>query len=111
MVREMAPYQMGLLRSARFPERKGWTEYGIQADILWAIPCMGKEEFSASLEEISRWLKSARTQTIIANRLNWIPAHPGGTPFNPVSREAQLAWISSSFVWQMEGESAEAFGN
>jgi hypothetical protein len=102
MVREFPPYRLGRLRAARFPERKDWTEFGIQAEILWAVPFTGKEEDAASLEEITAWLKDAQTQTIIANRLNWIPAHPGGTPFNPVSREAQLAWISSSFVWQME---------
>jgi hypothetical protein len=65
---------------------------------------MGKEEFAAPVAEISAWLKDARTQTIIANRLNWIPAHAGGTPFDPVSREAQLAWLSSSFVWQPDPE-------
>jgi hypothetical protein len=107
IVREMSPYQMGLLRSAPFPEGNGWTEYGIQADILWAIPHKGQEKFSAALEEISLWLKDAKTQTIIANRINWIPAHPGGTSFNPVSREAQFTWISSSFVWQPEEGSTE----
>jgi hypothetical protein len=107
MVRELSPFQMGLLRSARFPEGSGWTEYGIQADILWAIPLMGKEEFSAPLKEISRWLRDARTQTLIANQLNWIPAHPGGASYNPVSREAQFAWMGSSFVWQ---DQSAAFG-
>jgi hypothetical protein len=100
MVREFPPYQMGLLRAARFPERSNWTEFGLQAELLWAVPFMGKEDHAAALAETTAWLKDAQTQTIIANRLNWIPAHPGGAPFNPVSREAQLAWLSSSFIWQ-----------
>jgi hypothetical protein len=39
-------------------------------------------------------------QTAIANMINWIPAHPEGVPYNPLTWEAQVAWINSSFVWQ-----------
>jgi hypothetical protein len=37
-VRDLPSYRMGLLEGARFPEKTGWTQFGVQADVLWAIP-------------------------------------------------------------------------
>jgi hypothetical protein len=98
-VRELSSYRMGLLEAGRFPERSGWNQFGVQADVLWAIP-FGDEKQQKKLAPAAQWLTSALTQTTIANMINWIPAHPEGVPYNPVTWEAQVAWINSSFVWQ-----------
>ncbi|MDR1239912.1 MAG: hypothetical protein LBK27_07350 [Treponema sp.] len=99
LIRELPPYRMGLLEASRFPEKTGWNEYGVQADILWALPFGWKPDHK-DLEAASEWLKDPAIQTLIANRINWVPAHPLGSPYNTVSWEAQMAWINSSFVWQ-----------
>jgi hypothetical protein len=98
-VRELPPYRMGLLAASRFPEKENWNEYGVQADLLWAVP-FGGEGQKKRLGRAAEWLKNPAVQTEIANTINWIPAHPQGTPYNPVTWEAQVAWINSSFVWQ-----------
>jgi hypothetical protein len=98
-VRELSSYRMGLLEASRFPEREGWNQFGVQADVLWAIP-FGTKKQRKKLEAAIAWLKDPRNQTEIANRINWIPAHPAGIPYNSLTWEAQLAWINSSFIWQ-----------
>jgi hypothetical protein len=98
-IRELSSYRMGLLDAGRFPEPPAWNEYGLQADILWAIP-VGKEKLLKRLNKAADWLKDVQTQTIIANEIEWIPAHPSGTPFNALTWESQIAWLRSSFVWQ-----------
>jgi hypothetical protein len=98
-IRELPSYRMGLLEGARFPEKSGWTQFGVQADVLWAIP-FGNEKQLKKLRAAGQWLKDPVTQAEIANAVNWVPAHPAGVPFNPATWEAQLAWIMSSFVWQ-----------
>jgi hypothetical protein len=90
---------MGLLDATRFPEPPGWTEYGLEADILWALPFGNKKQVK-KLKNADIWLKDPQTQTIIANEIEWIPAHPSGTPFNTITWEAQIAWLRSSFIWQ-----------
>jgi len=97
--RALAPYRMGLLDATRFPEPEDWDRYGIQADLLWAKR-YGNERQIKKLESTDKWLKDPRTQTVIANAISWIPAHPSGTPYNTISWEAQTAWLRSSYVWQ-----------
>jgi hypothetical protein len=99
MIRELPSYRMGLLEASRFPEKDGWNEYGVQADLLWAVPFGGQRQ-TKKLNRAAEWLKDAAIQTDIADIINWIPAHPQGVPYNPVTWEAQVAWINSSFVWQ-----------
>jgi hypothetical protein len=98
-IRELPSYRMGLLAGARFPDRPGWTQFGVQAGVLWAIP-IGPVKQGRRLAPAARWLKDPAVQTEIANTINWVPAHPTGVPYNPLTWEAQLAWIMSSFVWQ-----------
>jgi hypothetical protein len=97
--RALPPYRMGLLDATRFPEPPDWTEYGLEADILWALP-FGSEKQMEKLQNADIWLKDPQTHTIIANEIEWIPAHPSGTPFNTITWEAQIAWLRSSFIWQ-----------
>jgi hypothetical protein len=75
-------------------------EFGIQANLLWAIP-FGDEKALSNLEPASVWLHSAEAQTLIANTLGWIPAHRDGKPFNILVYNAQMAWFTSSYVWQI----------
>jgi hypothetical protein len=105
LVRGLPPYRMGLLDAARFPEPSGWNEYGIQAEVLWAIP-FGTDKQKQKLAGAADWLRDGKTQTQIANTLGWIPANSGGIPYNTVSRESQLTWLRSSFIWQNTGEGA-----
>jgi len=97
--RSLPPYRMGLLDATPFPEPENWDRYGIQADILWARR-QGNEKQLKKMDDTEKWLKSPRTQTVIANALNWIPAHPSGIPYNTISWESQTAWLRSSYIWQ-----------
>ncbi|MDR0877606.1 MAG: hypothetical protein LBN21_06100 [Treponema sp.] len=102
-VRELPSYRMGLLTAQHFPVKSNWNVFGLQADILWAVP-VGKTGQSKKQQAWAAWLGDALTQTAIADELRWIPAHPQGAPYNPISRDAQLAWISGSFVWNKHPE-------
>jgi len=97
--RALQPYRMGLLDATRFPEPENWDRYGMQADLLWAGR-QGTEKQIKKMEDTEKWLKNPRTQTVIANALSWIPAHPSGTPYNTISWESQTAWLRSSYIWQ-----------
>jgi hypothetical protein len=66
--------------------------------MLWACP-LGTEKEKKKLSRAAAWLKDGKNQAIIANALDFIPANSGGTSFNTVSWESQLAWLRSSFVW------------
>jgi hypothetical protein len=99
--RGLASYDIGRLDAAIFPIPTDWNTYGLQAEILWAIPMAGGgQDQAAALEEAKAWLSAAQTQTAIAETLGWIPAQPGGKPYDTLARQAQVAWFSSSFVWQ-----------
>jgi hypothetical protein len=98
-VRGLSTYRMGLLEASRFPEREGWNQFGVQADVLWALP-FGTEKQRKKLAAAVAWIKNPRNQTEIANDINWVPAHPAGIPYNPLTWEAQIAWLRSSFIWQ-----------
>jgi hypothetical protein len=98
MAHSLRPFQSAGFAAARFPEKQGWTRYGIQAELLWAVP-FGDEKHTRTLDAES-WLKDDSVQTLIANTLKWIPAAPGGSPFNAFSRTVQLNWLRSAFVWE-----------
>jgi hypothetical protein len=95
--RGLASYDIGRLDAAIFPIPGDWNTYGLQAEILWAIPGSGEE---ALPEEARAWLSAMETQSLIAETLGWLPARPGGTPYDTLARQAQVSWFSSSFIWQ-----------
>jgi hypothetical protein len=97
--RSLNPFRMGLLDATSFPIPDTWERYGLQAEILWARQ-YGSEKQRNRMTGTERWLRDSRTQTIIANTLNWIPAHPSGIPYNTISWETQMAWLRSSYIWQ-----------
>jgi hypothetical protein len=101
--RGLTAYDAGRLDATIFPIPGDWNTYGLQAEILWAVPRATpkpSEGQAALLNEAKAWLSSAETQTVIAGILGWIPAQAGGVPYDTLAREAQLAWFSSSFIWQ-----------
>jgi hypothetical protein len=97
--RAQTPFRMGLLDATRFPEPENWDRYGMQANLLWAKR-QGNEKQIKKMDGTEKWLRNPRTQTVIANTLSWIPAHPSGTPYNTISWESQTAWLRSSYIWQ-----------
>jgi hypothetical protein len=90
---------MGLLDATPFPVPETWNEYGMQADLLWALP-VGPEKQRKKLDALRQWLESAETQTSIANLIEWIPVHPESKDYNTIAWETKIAWLRSSFIWQ-----------
>jgi hypothetical protein len=97
-VLELPSHRTGMLTARHFPVPRNWNQYGIQAALLWAIPPK-KESRHKKLAAAEAWLKDPQTQALIARELNWLPAHPESSPYNPLYRDSQLAWLGSSAVW------------
>jgi hypothetical protein len=97
--RALPPQRAGLLEATRFPEPKEWGRFGLQADLLWSKQ-MGSNNYLKEIEDVEKWLLDPKTQTVIANMIEWIPSHPSGVPYNTISWETQMAWLRSSFIWQ-----------
>ena len=95
-----ARHHAGLLDATTFPEPTGWNSFGLQADLLWVRAYHNSERQRGRLASTERWLATATTQTRIANELEWIPAHPSGTPYNTISWQSQMAWLRSSYIWR-----------
>ncbi|MDR3122198.1 MAG: hypothetical protein LBU16_00250 [Treponema sp.] len=99
--RGLASYDAGRLDAAVFPIPADWNTYGLQAEILWAVPQAPEDQAdqAALLDEAKAWLRAAETQRIIAEMLGWIPAQ-SGIPYDTLARKAQTAWFSSGYIWQ-----------
>ena len=97
--RGQSSFRVGMLGATRFPNPLGWDRYGMQADVLWA-KVQGSEKNIRKIAKVEEWLKDAKTQTVIANTLEWIPAHPSGAAYNTISWESQMAWLRSAYIWQ-----------
>jgi hypothetical protein len=108
--RGLSSYDAGRLDAAVFPIPADWNTYGLQAEVLWAIP-HASEKQAALLEEAQAWLSSAETQGIIAEILGWIPAQSGSVPYDTLAREAQVAWFSSGYIWQSPRQTPFEGGN
>ena len=85
-----------ILEATPFPETG--SESSLQATILWALPT-GTEKNKKNLAKTIDWLKNPQTQTIIADALEWIPADPYGTPYDPVSFTTQRVWLTAQWVY------------
>ena len=96
--RSLDAYHMGLLDAVRFPEPENWNQYGLQAEVLWSCP-QGSEKQLKKLQPLEDWLRDPHTQELIANTIEWIPAHPNSLPYNTIFSQTQIAWIRSSFIW------------
>jgi hypothetical protein len=88
------------LVAQRFPDRREWKNYGIQAGIFWALP-FEKGKAGPAPVPAETLIKDPGIQTKIADQLLWAPASGLGLPYNAISQTAQFAWLNSSFVWEI----------
>jgi hypothetical protein len=95
----LSAFQSAGLTASRFPEPSSWNSYGLQAELLWAIPFATIKDQDAKLAELKTWLQRGEIQTALANTLHWIPAAPDGLPYNALAQSAQSIWRRSSFIW------------
>jgi hypothetical protein len=102
-IRSFPGYDTDRITAAVFPNLQGGDEFGLEANLLWAVP-FGRDKDRSGLDAVSAWLYQAETQTHIADTLGWIPAHREGKPFNYLVYSAQTAWLRSSFIWQFREE-------
>jgi hypothetical protein len=100
-IRALPVRDSATLAANRFPEGALWTEYGIQAAILWAVP-FGGEKYAKRRNAVKQWLASAETQDRLAGKIFPIAAHPDAKPYNAVSQFAQFTWQNASLVWVIE---------
>jgi hypothetical protein len=108
-IRDLPNYRSSVLEAAPFPEPGNANSISFQARLLWAIPA-GDAGTVSKLKKTLEWLKSAETQTIIADNLRWLPANPNGQPYDPAAMSARLMWLTASYVWEDgEPESRERF--
>jgi hypothetical protein len=98
-VRDLPDYRSSILEATVFPEPGNGNTIGFQAQILWAIPA-GDARTLSKLKKPLEWLKSAGTQTIIADTLRWLPANPEGQPYDPAAMSARIVWLTASYVWE-----------
>jgi hypothetical protein len=99
-VRDLPNYRSSILEATPFPEPGGANAITLQARILWALPAGDAKTRARLKKRPLEWLKSAKTQTIIADTLRWLPANPEGQPYDPAAMSARLAWLTASFIWE-----------
>jgi hypothetical protein len=98
-MREQPDYRTSILEASVFPGKNPQV-ISMQARILWAVP-LGDEKIARRLDETLKWLKTGGTQTLIADALHWLPAVPDGKPYNPAAMSAKLAWLTSSYIYEL----------
>jgi hypothetical protein len=98
-LRKLPLHETNTLEADVFPGRPGWNEFGIQAEIFWAVP-FGSAKNREKLQAAEEWLRSAALQSLAADTLDWISAHPESPPYNPISGSARIAWLTASYVWE-----------
>ena len=87
-----------ILEAVPFPERETGSEYSLQASLLWALPLNIDDK---DIKDTIDWLKNPQTQTLIANTIEWMPANPYGTPYDPISFVSHRHWLTASSVYEV----------
>jgi hypothetical protein len=100
-IRQLPTHQTNILEADIFPGRRGWNEFGFQTDILWAVP-YGNWKDREKLKPAEEWLRSAQLQTLLADTLGWLSAHPESPPFNPVTGSARIYYLTASYLWTVD---------
>jgi hypothetical protein len=100
-IRELPNFRSSLLEASVFPAPGDGT--GLQARILWAIPLGDAKTIERLKRSPLAWLKDPAHQTIMADILEWLPADPDGEPYNPAAMAAKRAWLTASYVWELNG--------
>ena len=96
VIRHYRDPHKSLLEATPLPE--SGSQHSLQTKILWALPT-GTAKNRERLKHTIEWLKDPKTQTIIADNLEWIPADPYGEPFDPVSLSSHRAWLTADRVY------------
>jgi len=97
-IRQLPLHQTNILEADVFPGKRGWNEFGFQTDILWAVP-YGNWKNREKLKPVDTWLRSAQLQTLLADTLGWLSAHPESPPYNPVTGSARIYYLTASYMW------------
>jgi len=100
-IRQMPTHQTNVLEADVFPLQRDWHEFGFQTDILWAVP-YGSWKNRQKLKPVEAWLRGAELQTLLADTLGWLSAHPESPPFNPFSQSARIYYLTASYIWQVD---------
>jgi hypothetical protein len=99
-IRQQPTHLTNILEANIFPRRREWHEFGFQTDILWAIP-FGDWKNRQKLKPVDEWLRSAELQTMLADTMGWLSAHPDSPPYNPVSHSARIYYLTASYIWRV----------
>ena len=90
-----------ILEASVFPEQ-GSREASMLTSILWARPIKSKsKKTSLLIDNTIDFLKKSETQTTIADKMEWIPADPYGTPYDPSSLTAHRAWLTTIWIYSI----------
>jgi len=100
-IRQLPTHQTNILEADVFPLRRNWNEFGIQTDILWAVPYGGWKN-RQKLKPVETWLRSVELQTLLADTLGWLSAHPESPPYNPVTGSARIYYLTASYLWTVD---------
>jgi hypothetical protein len=101
-VRGLRASQTAGLTASRFPEPASWDNYGIQAELLWAVPFGTVKDRDVKLQDTKAWLQKGETQTVLADTLHWIPAVSSGRSYDSLAQSAKLIWSRSSYIWTIQ---------
>ncbi|MDR0879074.1 MAG: hypothetical protein LBN21_13590 [Treponema sp.] len=97
-LRTQSDYRTSQIEAFIFPEPG--DNFSLQADILWLIP-FGINDSNKQTKNLFNWLDSMEAGSVIAASTTWIPAHPDCPPYNPAAQTARIAWLTSSYVWEL----------
>ncbi|MCL2138933.1 MAG: hypothetical protein FWH41_05320 [Treponema sp.] len=101
IIRSYPNPRKSILTVLPFPEHAPDGQYSLQAQLLWALP-INSGEANEKIQIVMKWLKDPKTQTIIANAIEWMPADPYGIPYDPVSLASHRNWITATWVYEVE---------
>ena len=118
IIRGYSDPRKSILEAAPFPEEsRSDNQYSLQAKLLWALPVYAAEaagrkflpvQFNSGnrqgqneIDDAIIWLKNPETQTIIADTLEWIPADPYSTPYDPVSFASHRHWLTTVWIYSI----------
>ena len=99
-IRGIKDQRKSILEAQPFPE--SGNEASMLAKILWARPIKTKSKKTSKLiDDTVSMLKKAETQTIIADNMEWIPADPYGTPYDPISLSSHRTWLTTVWIYSI----------
>jgi hypothetical protein len=101
-IRRYRDPRKAILEATPFPEAESAAQYSLQAQLLWALPIgADQKEIEKRLTPTIAWLKNPKTQTVIADTLEWIPADPYGEPYDPMSLASHRNWLTASYIYEI----------